>query len=177
MAVNSKILGVVLAGGRSSRMGVNKVFMNYKGVSLVDRARAMLEKMPEISKTVVSGTPEHIEAVADRRPYDGPAQAMLGIIEQLPDYDGYMFVPVDMPLLTAIDIRHLIQTETSGSFEGWPLPAFIKRPQYLEPLQEIRSVRDLLDAVGSSNVTPTRDMQAHLFNVNTPEDWQKLEAS
>lgn len=68
-------------------------------MSLVEYAQAALH-MQEVTEIILlSGTLDGHETVPDTTPHEGPAKAMMHIMGNYADFDGYLFVPVDMPLL------------------------------------------------------------------------------
>lgn len=97
------VVGCVLAGGRSSRMGQDKSSLVVRGESFLARATRALATV--CSRVVISGTMTDLPAglavvpdeVRDRGPLGG-ISAALRFVEK----DGaewVMFLPVDMPLL------------------------------------------------------------------------------
>jgi molybdopterin-guanine dinucleotide biosynthesis protein A len=172
MVSPSDTLGVVLAGGRSSRMGQNKALLKYKNQPLIEHMMAILNEI-QVSKVVVSGEVIGYESVPDPILFQGPAQAMVHIMQCYPAYRRYLFTPVDMPFLTP-DIMHiLLQQSCSAYFEDRPLPALIFSGASFGELKQCHSVKDILLACGAISI-PVPDQAAFtLRNLNTPEDWQE----
>lgn len=173
VAASNGILGVVLVGGRSSRMGQNKALLEYKGMPLVEHAQTTLH-MPEVTKIILGGRLDGYETVPDITPHEGPAKAMAHIMESHPDFDGYLFVPVDMPLLGSDTLHRLLQQEVSAFYEGWPLPTYIRKDAAIN--KDCKSVRALLDAMGAKSIKPDMVHQSQFMNVNSPDEWKILEA-
>ena len=77
MAVSLSWAGAVLAGGASSRMGVDKAFIEVGGAPMVVRAVEALRAAGAASAVVVGGDQPRLAtlglaAIADRRPGQGP---------------------------------------------------------------------------------------------------------
>ncbi|MCB1537623.1 MAG: molybdenum cofactor guanylyltransferase [Rhodospirillales bacterium] len=154
-------------------MGQNKALLKLGGRPLVEHAQDSL-RMPEISQIILSGTLEGYKTVPDATSYEGPAKAMMDIIEGYPAYEGYLFVPVDMPLLGGDILRPLLHQDSAACYQGWPLPAYIPKSVFVR--HECKSVRSLLEALGAKAIEPDTAHQDQFINVNTPDEWQKLGA-
>lgn len=165
-----KIAGVVLAGGRSSRMGEDKALLNYNGRSLLDHMIGILNKTG-LRNIYVSGNFEGYSCIPDSAPHEGPAQAISDVLVELKDYDGVLFVPIDMPLLR-IDLLHLLLNQKSGAyFTGFPLPAFIVTSCVRDCS---KSVKSLLIDMDIPSITLPSDLEICMTNTNTPDEWQEV---
>src|ERR1700754_289360 len=89
------VIGLILAGGLSSRMGEDKALMEIDGLSMLDRTARVLRRM-DAELVVVSGS--RPGGIPDRWPEAGPVGGMASAAEVLPDAD-LLVVPVDMPRL------------------------------------------------------------------------------
>lgn len=167
--------GVVLAGGRSSRMGRDKALLEIDGCTLLDRAVALLHEAGAAT-VIVSG--DRPGAIADATPGLGPVG---GIASVLPGVDdGAMVVlPVDMPALDVATLRILLDATgeaPAAHFAGHPLPwaaridaALRARIPALIADGRGPSMRALHAAAGGIEL-PVADA-ARLRNVNAPADW------
>lgn len=93
--------GAVLAGGRSSRMGVDKAFLEIDGRSMLDLSLDLLEKVS--SEQLIIGDPKkygHVlpNTIADVRPNAGPLAGVLTTL-QYSSNDLCIVVACDMPAL------------------------------------------------------------------------------
>ena len=91
-------VGVVLAGGRSSRMGRDKARLAWRDQSLLALACARLQAAGAC-KVVVSGDYPEYAGIPDALPALGPLGGLASVVDALPD-GVLLLVPVDMPLLT-----------------------------------------------------------------------------
>jgi len=165
--------GIVLAGGKSSRMGQNKALISYKGVPMVAHMMNILQQSG-VDDIFISGEVEGFDGIPDITPHAGPVQAICNVIRQKSGYDGYVCVPVDMPLLKPEALRMLMKQRLGGFFAAHPLPFFLKRCRNIE---NFYSVREFLDANQVSTIPLPDNMQEVMVNTNTPEEWGKILAS
>jgi len=114
-------LGVVLAGGLSSRMGQDKSQLRRKEISqqntavnsLVNTEISMLDFSKQllsdagIKNIVVSGDNHQIP---DRIPHSGPVGGIYSVLAHYPEHlqpKSLLILPIDLPLMTASDLTKL----------------------------------------------------------------------
>lgn len=97
-------IAVILAGGRSMRMGVDKAAVSFQGERLIDRVVRLLR--PQADRIVISGPSSYgldLESVADLADAPaGPAAGVLSLarrLEQEGEGHGFVTAPVDGPFL------------------------------------------------------------------------------
>ncbi len=166
----ARIAGIILAGGKSSRMGESKALLKYNNKPLIEHMRALL-RITSVSDVYISGEVEGYSAIPDNQKFNGPACAIMDVFEHLKDYDAALFVPVDMPLLSAGLLQVLLDNPKGAYFNKSPLPAFINKPIRTK---DIYSVKQLLDEQGVEPINLPEEYKDQMQNFNTPEDWQKL---
>lgn len=165
------VAGVVLAGGKSSRMGTNKALLEYQGVPMVEHMTRLLLDAGCIA-VYISGTVPGYDGIPDDLAHDGPARAMSGILGRYKDtHDALLFVPVDMPMLSADDLRHLAAQTGSASYKGHPLPALLDTAA---KSADCFSVRDLLMKNSASVLDVLPEQEKRMLNTNTPDEWRKV---
>jgi molybdopterin-guanine dinucleotide biosynthesis protein A len=178
-------LGVVLAGGKSSRMGQNKALMRYKNLRLVDHAVKLLENSG-VKKVIVSGEIDGYENVKDQVKNLGPIGGIISVI--LKEKKSEMvFVPVDTPLLTPELIRKLFENKNNFDaifFEKNPLPLFLKiSDQVLALTKKILAakkpvaIHQFLAALNSQQIFLSEKNSKFFANINTLEDYFSLPSS
>lgn len=163
------IVGVVLAGGRSSRMRQDKALLDYNGRFLLDHMISILQQAG-IADIYVSGYQEGYRCIPDSSPHEGPAYAMYDVMQHLDNANGALFIPVDMPFLSPEAIQHLVKQERSCYFIGYPLPAFIAQPF---PVEKHKSVKELLKVMGVNPAALPQEFTSCMINTNTPEEWEE----
>ena len=181
--------GFVLAGGKSSRMGTNKAFLEFEGQTLLARALATLKTVSG-NVLIVGDLDTFAEigpAVEDLIPNCGP----LGGIHTALSHSAAEFnlmLAVDMPFVSRELLELLLKTaeetgatvtvpRTSRGFQ--PLCA-VYRPQFLYIAEtSLRAGKYKIDAAFANIELRTieeRELAAagfserNFFNLNTPED-------
>lgn len=166
-----KIAGIVLAGGRSSRMGENKALLHYCGRPLVDHMANILRQAGCENVHISGAVPGHA-GIPDGSPHSGPARAIGELLRRFSGhYDALLFMPVDMPLMTVDALKCLLAAGSNAYFSGHPLPALLKAGVAL-PVCD--AVHELLQAAGAKAIPLPLEMESVMTNVNTKEEWRKF---
>ena len=181
--------GFVLAGGKSSRMGANKAFLQIEGQSLLERALATLRAV--CGEVMIAGDPAlfsaHAEAVADVVPDCGPLGGIHAALSHSASELNVMLA-VDMPLASSTLLCFLIAAAgTSGAMVTVPRTARGYQPLCAVYHRDFASVAENALGAGKYKIDTTfgglnlRVVDAAelaaagfsadcFFNVNTPED-------
>jgi molybdopterin-guanine dinucleotide biosynthesis protein A len=181
--------GFVLAGGKSSRMGEDKAFLDCGGQTLLDRALAMVSTVCGSSSIVGDPTKfgEYGAVVADIFPGCGP---LAGIHAALSDSvaELNLMLAVDMPFVSRELLTFLLEeAEKSGTVVTvakigrglQPLCAVYRREFIGVAEQALQAGKYKVDAVFSDvslRVIEAGELAAagfserNFFNVNTPQD-------
>ena len=185
--------GILLAGGKNSRMKKNKAFLELEGQPLVERSLAVLQAVfAEV--LISSNSPElyaryDVPIIQDEIPDRGPLEGLYQGLKAA-TYDKVFFVACDMPFLDAELIRLLtkwvpeydivVPRLQSGLH---PLHAIYHRrclPAIKRNLEAgCFKVRDFYQACSVRYVDETElqafgDLSKVFCNVNTPEDWSTV---
>ncbi len=177
-----RVLGVVLCGGKSSRMGRDKASMTHPlGESYLQFAINRLAAVCD--DVIVSGeTPVSHDRVSviDAVPNQGPVMGILASLQYAKQqcFDGCLATPVDTPNLSVEDLQSLLapwnkspRLTLAHSDRIQPLIG-IYGVDELESLQELASSSDrsLMRWIQTRNLqTVPLSLQA-CRNINTPED-------
>lgn len=164
-----QIAGIVLAGGKSSRMGRNKALLDFKGRPLVRHMMGILNGLG-LKDVYISGSLEGYTCIGDDTPHEGPVRGINNVLQKIPTYNGYLFVPVDMPFLTPALLNELTSRDKGGYFTSWPLPLFLLRPIIMSVSP---SVQGFIDENGLSPIDIPPAYAAAMVNLNTPQEWEK----
>jgi molybdenum cofactor guanylyltransferase len=103
--VNGELAAIVLAGGRSSRMGTSKAMLDWHGAPLLRRVTGILQRVAEPVLVVhASGQPlpplPGVRLVTDARPGRGPLEGIAAGMRELAGSCEAVFVSgTDVPLL------------------------------------------------------------------------------
>lgn len=167
------VAGIVLVGGRSSRMGTDKALLEYEGQPLYRHMTGLLQAsgLPDV---FLAGQLEGVaNCIAEPVPHGGPARALVHVMQQLQKrFDFLLVVPVDMPLLTPALLQNLLQRGAPCSYAEHPLPAVLA---CAAPADDIHSVHGLLAAQQALALALPEGAEAGMQNFNTPKDWQRLQ--
>ncbi len=185
-----KIIGAVLVGGQSTRMGRNKATLTLpSGCAMVDVVAAALFDV--CSEVVFVGGPDtritRPEAlhVADLRHQAGPLGGIEALLASGLAHD-YLVCPCDLPRITPDVLRMLLVHREriatvfriAGNADVEPLPARIAAtalPVARRLLDEgTRSVWKLMRTLPASVVELDAHLAGVLTNVNTPDDLNML---
>lgn len=169
------IAGVVLAGGRSTRMGVNKAFLCFKGKPLIEHMRSVVASACRGGDVYISGNIQGYPCIEDEKPNVGPAAAILSVAHKIgKNHRGLLFVPVDMPNLTAEILGKLMrEKDVDGAcYQDHPLPLWLNTP--LEKHRLCDSVRDLISTLNIVKLPVPKNSENKFINTNTPEEWKAL---
>lgn len=179
MKTATHAVGVVLAGGLSSRMGRDKALLPWGEATLLDHMIGLL-KASGLAQVVVSGERPGYRSVADPEPNQGPGVAISHLLATLEPDAWALVVPVDMPMLTPDLIRRLLgepgRPPQAAHYAGQPLPALLPSRAADGSLLSGRSLRALHAAVGSRELALDPADAAAFLNVNTPDNWDQARA-
>jgi molybdenum cofactor guanylyltransferase len=202
MTDSASIAGFILAGGESSRMGVDKGLLEIAGVPMIARAARLVESVVG-SPVVVVGTPEKyrglgLRAIADDWPGCGPLGGIATALHAS-NAEWNLIVACDLPYLTREWLEYLLQRARDSAEEAVvarnltpanrrgaePLCAMYHRgsePELRRALQRgVRKVTDGLAELRVEMIEPAKwkgfDSDGLLFkNVNTPADYEEAKA-
>lgn len=194
----AELTGIVLAGGRSRRMGADKASLMLDGVSLlqrcVDRLASVVDQLVLVGApgrplpSVVSALP--LELVEDPIEGEGP---LMGIAIGLAAATApiAVVVAVDMPLLEP-NLLRLLASRVDETHR-WVIPIADGRPQPLcsaFATDALEVVRTHFEAGDRAPMAVARDLDAYrmppeewtiadpdgrsFLNVNTPQEFQDL---
>ncbi|NVJ96936.1 MAG: molybdenum cofactor guanylyltransferase [Alphaproteobacteria bacterium] len=165
------LTALILAGGRSSRMGYDKATIMLDGMSLLDRAIDLAHQAGATSITIL-GRPDHPLGVADNIQYGGPARAISAWASGLQKPTQALVIPIDMPLLTPEILSLLIKEDSGGYFEGHYLPFTAHVHPGTAP--DAQRIQDLLRIFGVRKLTLEGTLLDKFTNINDPQALKKL---
>ncbi len=179
------VCGVVLAGGRSRRMGQPKQTLTWPDargdrITWLDHARRRLSEVCAVVR--VSGEEDLPDTVPDQ---PGPLAGIAAALETSPA-SRCLFLPVDMPLVTRAELVPLLEAQTPhAAYQGSLFPLCLQvsaatlaqvRRRLAHPAPGQRSVHLLLRDF-ESQVTWLRGSEARLRNINSPEELASVSPS
>src|SRR5579864_1692887 len=160
----SSSAGIVLAGGRSSRMGTPKAALEWHGSTLLRRTVGILARATGGPVVVVRAhgqelpdLPGDVHIVDDPREGKGPVQGLAAGLGALAGHADVAFVSsTDMPFLHPAFIRRVLRAVHEGADVGLPIAR-----GYPQPLAA--AYRTSLAAIAEQLVKEDRLRPAFLF--------------
>ncbi len=140
--VNTTLIGLVLAGGQSRRMGQDKALMRYQGRTLIDNA-ALLLQSASCDKVLISrNAPGFLnDKIEDAGPLSG-VHAVLDALSQSDNHNGnpceLLVLPVDMPQMTPELLRILVSRGREAEKACYVEKRFL--PFYLPVTQDTKAL-------------------------------------
>lgn len=179
------VAGFVLAGGRSSRMGRDKVLLEFGGELLIERA---LKKLRAVCASVaIAGGGEELTAfgqvVPDEVPGCGPLGGIVAALETS-EFEWGLFLPVDVPLVPMSFVLGLagrclasdavaVMPRVKGRVE--PLCAGYSRKALAGLREELAGgrlkVTEAVRSTGRVEYFDAEEAPERFANVNTPEEF------
>jgi len=157
------VTGVILAGGKSSRMGSNKALLPYKGGRFIEAIHRQLAEIFE-EVLLVTNNPEQYEFLPCRKVADvyPGAGALAGIHAGLHHSasQAVFAVACDMPYLNNDLVRHLAGQADTGSV------VIPEGPAGLEPLHAVYG-KDCLAAIEETILNGEKRILSFFDRVNT----------
>lgn len=184
------IAGVVLAGGRSTRMGQDKATVRLAGTMLVDIVLARLA--PQVADIAVSANialptlaARGVPILGDTLPdFQGPLAGVLEAMEWARERgaDRVATVPIDSPFVPTDYVARLSEraraqktpvARSAGRLHPtcalWPVSAAESLRAFLA-IGQSRRVVDFLARLDMVEVEFADDGDDPFFNINTPDD-------
>ncbi|WP_067515128.1 molybdenum cofactor guanylyltransferase [Endozoicomonas ascidiicola] len=185
MKVHSTLYGLVLAGGRSSRMGEDKSRLLWQGKPLYQHMIHLLHKAG-IEQVLLSGAGFPEKTVEDLVPGRGPLSGIHAALMSLEYGERLLVIPVDMPLVPLEAIQTLYEQSDKQQlccFDGFNLPVVIpvtedSRRVIVEKIQSDNpkdyALWRLYQALGGKTIPLPEDRIQLFSNANTPEEWRRI---
>ncbi len=176
--VQENLYGLVLAGGRSRRLGRDKATLVYKGQLQLDRSIGVLKRYCEqvfISVREDQNYTVGAEPIIDRMGEIGPLGGILSAFFYHRDKD-WLVLGVDMPFINVFTVKELVTARDAEKFatcfsdkDGGPEP--------LCTIYENKFKDKLLAAAKSGERSPRRilEQQAAGVHMIPPKDPSQLD--
>jgi molybdopterin-guanine dinucleotide biosynthesis protein A len=188
------VTAVILAGGKSTRMGQNKALLLFDGKPLIEQIRELLTKI--FSKIVLSTASKdsfpqlELPEVVDRYPETGPLGGITTVLES--GLSPIFCVACDMPFLTPKLIEY--QCGITACCDA-VIPVWNNHPQVLHGLYSKNLLSafhhglnaqqyKITDWLEEAEVCYLLEDEIRRYdpsglsfrNINTPDDYQSLES-
>ncbi len=195
------LVAIVLCGGKSSRMGQDKSFLETEGLSFLEHRIANLDS-EHFRKIIISCSLAQlslidkikhdaieVEAITDQDTHQGAIPALKNILHNRSSFEEqYVLYPVDTPFYSdeGFDFFSQVPAHIRSdlvSVKDHVFPLWIKNTaSVLKTInilidQGSKSFNDLIDAVSHTLLVPDREKQFLFQNINTPEQYGTLRAT
>lgn len=178
------IAGVVLAGGKSTRMKSDKKELIFNGETFLNIAKNNLKSSNchNIYVSLAKASTKDKNIIEDNIKNIGPLSGVLCALGQIKS-DYIVFIPIDMPLLKPTIIKYLIDNINENSmaihYENHIFPFIIKNSQPVIDIinNQIESKAfSLFKLLKNLNATTIifNDDEKYLQNINYQEDFLRL---
>ena len=182
-----KVSGIVIAGGKSLRMGTDKSSLVFQNQSFLNRAVSLLQNFTD---DIIVSTNDKIKAINYKTIPDsihntGPISGLYTCLPYI-KYEIALVIPVDMPMLTTEVISYLLeQADFSKKInifranDRLQMLTGLYHKDLLPVLkQQIETgdykLRNLLNKTLNHTID-AGDFSSQFVNINTPESLQKLQ--
>lgn len=179
--MNRNLNGLVLCGGKSSRMGRDKSLIQYHGKPQRDYLTGLLRLFCD--QVFISG-PKNLKTtdsfISDHFDLESPLNGILSAFHFDPD-SAWLTMPVDMPNIDSAAIEFLLRHRDTGKIatcfldsDGQPEPLFV--------IWEAKARPVLFDFFNQGGISPRKflmendvhllgtPMNSWLVNINTEEE-------
>jgi molybdenum cofactor guanylyltransferase len=182
--VDPAIYGLVLAGGRSSRMGRDKGLIVYNDKPQREYVAALLRKFC-VQVYVSCKTKEYIPAelnpLPDQFDLESPLNGILSAFEANNSV-AWLTVPIDMPYVDDATLAYLVSHRDTNKIATCFVDSDGKHPEPLLALWEARTAEPLKKYYQRGGISPREflkhqdilllqppDKRIH-YNINTPDE-------
>jgi molybdopterin-guanine dinucleotide biosynthesis protein A len=186
--MNAPLHGLVLAGGRSSRMKQDKATLAYHGRTQLEWAMDLIA--PFVDRAFVSVRPDQTSdpvrakfpQIVDTQENLGPIAGIMAAQAEHPDA-AWLVLACDLPFLDAATLKHLVWAREPGRLATAYRSSHDGLPEPLCAIYEPSSRAAILAHIESGKNCPRKFLirsEAHLIeepnpraldNVNTPEEY------
>jgi molybdopterin-guanine dinucleotide biosynthesis protein A len=182
VATHIATIGVILAGGLSSRMGQDKALMRMADTRMLDHISHVLKKTT-IKAVVISRNDDNKRYLADIVPNKGPLSGIHSAAMHYPA-DNLLIVPVDLPLIDHLTLEALINYGSrhlcNARYTAQSLPLYVNNTDALRQTLDhtLRCTNSFSVDRFCSNFSLGElnlKRKLSLLNTNTPEQWQLAE--
>jgi molybdopterin-guanine dinucleotide biosynthesis protein A len=173
---NIHLAAIILTGGASRRMGVDKGAQMWGDRRAVDHV-ADLARTLGARRILTAGEGDYgLERVRDPAPQSGPVAGVLAGLSVLSrNYGRVLVLAVDAPTLRAEDLAPLMASGPPGAaFEGFPLPMIIDPRSTPADARADWPLRRLTEQAGLAMLALPAQATDRIRGANTGEERLRL---
>lgn len=185
---DNTINGLILTGGKSSRMGDDKALISYHGKPQHEHLFELLTPFCDQVYTSCKSVDEFSEKfnpLVDQFDFDSPLNGIVSAIQKDPT-KAWLSVPVDMPLVNEEVIQLLVENRDTHKVATCFLDSTGKSPEPLLAIWEIYGFGTLMDYQRKGGLSPKEFLTQHeinrviishpkyLININSKEEYDSF---
>ncbi|WP_276369278.1 molybdenum cofactor guanylyltransferase [Chryseolinea sp. H1M3-3] len=183
--------GLILAGGKSLRMGQDKSLIEYHNVSQREYLFAVLKNFCAAVFTsckITQTVPARFNPLPDKFDFESPLNGILTAFAH-DSIAAWLTVPVDMPLIDVEVISYLISRRDTSKVATCFYDSDGKNPEPLIAIWEPRAHSLLSNFYKEGKISPRDFLKQYnthiiqipdrnaLANINSPEELEKFKAN
>ncbi|MEA3317930.1 MAG: molybdenum cofactor guanylyltransferase [Bacteroidota bacterium] len=190
--MDNNITGIVLAGGKSSRMGKNKALIKFKGKTIIED---IVDKLVPVSKEIIISASDDsynfldLQTVRDEIPECGPLGGMYSCMKFAKE-NAFLVVSCDLPFISNALLEYMISQinnydaiipiDSNGRYQ--PLCACYNKSCLADiQISMQRGEYKIMKAIENLNIkfipinanSPFYS-EKMFYNVNYPSDFEKI---
>lgn len=172
---DSHLNGLILVGGKSSRMGTNKAFLDYHGKPQIEFLTELLSNF--CSEVFISAKQKDLypefHVIEDKYDFESPLNGILSAFEH-DNGKALLVVACDMPFINEESIKKLVAERDKNKVAT----CFVNEKRSLEPLftiYEQHGYSALMEHSESGNHSPRAFLQQNDVHEITPENFSMLQ--
>ncbi|MBD0403593.1 NTP transferase domain-containing protein [Flammeovirga sp. EKP202] len=186
--IQPQLKGLVLVGGKSTRMGEDKAMLDYHGKPQWKYSYDLLSQYcDEVFVSVANKEDKYteVEQLEDKFLGLGPLGGILSAFQSDPN-SAWLVVACDLPLLSANSINQLVQSRNPQKLATTFKSPAMKFPEPLICIWEPKAYGKLLEFLSWGYSSPLKTLvnndielviptyKEEMTNANTPEEYQRL---
>jgi molybdopterin-guanine dinucleotide biosynthesis protein A len=179
---SDRIIGLIAAGGKSSRMGLNKSGIAYHGIAQVEWLKIQMNPLAE--KVLVSVSEENVQGtntLVDHPLYrdKGPIASLLSFAEAYPGWN-VLVIACDYPFFGRIEMNNMLKADRNKPIAAWnEIQGFYHPYLAYYPSSFLKLIKSgfLKGITGMQKILQTHAVEKYipenpdaLLNANTPAD-------
>ena len=186
-----KLKALILAGGKSSRMGFDKSQIKYENLTQEKHLKIMCESLgidAYLSKNIEQSVESEKETIRDKFSGLGPYGGILSAFQNDPN-SAWLVIACDLPLINKKEIENLISQRAANKIATAVKGKEKEFPEPLLTVWEPSAYSVLMDYLSQGYSCPRKVLinedvkviplldEKSIFNANTPEDLEKIQAA
>lgn len=174
--IHEDVYGLVLAGGRSIRMGTDKGLLEYKGKPQREYLFELLSDVCERTFTSCrkeQNVPSAFNPIIDKFDYEGPINGIISAISSHSD-KAWLIVAVDMPFVDVTSLQFLLGKRDKTKLATCYLHEPENFPEPLLTLWEPAAYPTLSEYARKGNISPRIFLESSPIKTIKPPDKKVL---